>query len=83
MHLNIIFQHFDSNMGSPESRLHGLDFTTLGMPVLDLSALDVCFFEDEIWNAIQALPPDKVLRPDGSSAWFSRVPSPSSRRMFS
>jgi hypothetical protein len=36
----------------------------LGLPSLDLSALDVYFSEEDIWNIIRGLRPNKALGPD-------------------
>jgi hypothetical protein len=66
----VIFQQFDEIIGNHESHSHGLDFATLGLSVADLSGLDFCFSEDEIWNVIQQLPPDKAPGPDRFTGRF-------------
>jgi hypothetical protein len=38
----VIFQHFDEIIGNHECCSHGLDFAALGLPVVDLSGLDLC-----------------------------------------
>jgi hypothetical protein len=57
-------------LGSSDNRQHGLDFAAMGMPVLNLSCLDVCFSEEEISSVVCALPADKASGPDGFLALF-------------
>jgi hypothetical protein len=68
----IIFQHFDYILGSSDSRQHGLDFVVMGLLVLDLPGLDVCFSEEEIWSVVRALPADNATGPNGFLARFYR-----------
>jgi len=43
------------------------------LPRLDLSGLDACFTEDEIWAAIKELPPGRTPGPDGFGGLFYRA----------
>jgi hypothetical protein len=63
-----VFQHFDVILGTPEDWLFSLDFSRLGIPTVDLSSLDPCFSEEEVWAVIRALLPDKAPGPD-SFTW--------------
>jgi hypothetical protein len=60
----LIFDHFNSILGDYEQRNHRLDFNFLGLPTENLSAIDHCFSEEEVWAVIRELPPDKVPGPD-------------------
>ena len=42
----------------------------LGVPSHDLSELDAPFSEEEVWNSIKMLPPDKAPGPDGFTGRF-------------
>jgi len=39
-------------------------------PTLDLSALDVCFTEDEIWAVVRDIPAEKAPGQDGFTGLF-------------
>jgi hypothetical protein len=66
----IVFDYFDAILGSSVEKSCALDFGMLNMPSVDLSGLDVCFSEDEIWKVIRKLPPDKVPGSDGFMRLF-------------
>lgn len=42
-----------------------LNFKYLGLPTRDLSSLDICLFEEEIWNTIRDMPSNKSPGPYG------------------
>jgi len=67
------FKHFDDILGSRCSREANLDFTFLGLPVIDTSLLDVCFSEEEVWRTIQEIPVDRAPGPDGFTGLFYRT----------
>jgi len=67
------FKHFDDILGSQCSREANLDFTFLGLPVIDTSLLDVCFSEEEVWWTIQEIPVDRAPGPDGFTGLFYRT----------
>jgi hypothetical protein len=60
-----VFDHFDGILGTSKERVCSLDFGRLGLPSLDLSSLDSCFSEQEVWSIIHALSPDNASGPDG------------------
>jgi hypothetical protein len=66
----LLFEHFDSILGTYQDRPVCIDFTILNLPTLQLSTLDRCFSEEEIWQVIRALPLDKALGPDSFSGLF-------------
>jgi hypothetical protein len=41
-----------------------------GLPTSELSSIDSCFSKNEVWSAINLMPPDKALRPDGFTTMF-------------
>lgn len=49
---------------------HTLDLDVLNIQVHDLDALETCFTEQEVWDAICSLPADKAPGPDGFIALF-------------
>jgi hypothetical protein len=52
--------------------LHSLCLDEL-LPQLDLTGIDACFSEEEIWATIKDLPPDYALGPDGFTGLFYKV----------
>jgi hypothetical protein len=60
----LVFQHFNTILGSYEPRSHGLNYGHMGMPTIDMATLDSYFTEDEVWSVIKTLPPNKVSGPD-------------------
>jgi hypothetical protein len=40
---------------------------------LDLTGIDACFSEEEIWASIKDMPPDRAPGPDGFTGLFYRV----------
>ena len=53
-----------------------MNFDSLGLAQHDLSMLDVCFSEFEIWATISELPSDKAPGPDGFTGLFYKVAWP-------
>lgn len=79
-----LFEHFNGLLGSPAQRSRTARLDTLALPTNDLSALDVCFTEEEIWTVIRDVPAEKSPGP----RWVHRPllqkkkkPRPSSRPM--
>jgi hypothetical protein len=72
----IVFYHVDAILGSSVKRSCALDLGMLNMPLIDLSGLDVCFSEDEIWKVNRALPLDRAPGLDGFMGLFFQTPWP-------
>lgn len=53
-------------------RQHSLNLDDL-LPQLDLTGIDACFSEEEIWAAVKEIPPDRAPGPDGFTGLFYRV----------
>ena len=68
-----IFDHFDSILGTPGSQELKVDFDSLLLPALGDSCFDHCFSEEEIWEAINDMPVDKALGPDGFTGLFYKT----------
>jgi hypothetical protein len=69
----VVFDHFDAILGSYVKRTTTLDFN---VPSGDLSGLEFCFSEDEIWSVIRTMPPDKAPDPDGFMGMFYQTALP-------
>jgi hypothetical protein len=52
-------------LGAVGQREFTLNLDAFHWPGLDLSKLDQFFSEEDIWNTIKSLPPDKAMGPDG------------------
>lgn len=69
---DLIFEYYNDILGKPFRREHSLHLHDL-LPQLDLTGLDTCFSEDEIWVTIKELPSDRAPRPDGFTGLFYKV----------
>jgi hypothetical protein len=67
---NAIFRHFNAIFGVELPRSCGLTYEQLHFQPINLSGLDFCFSEDEIWSVICSMVADKVLGPDGFTSRF-------------
>jgi hypothetical protein len=52
-------------LGQARVTAHDLDLSSFGLQHVDLGGLDAQFGEDEVWAAIQSMPNNKSLGPDG------------------
>jgi hypothetical protein len=68
-----IFHHFDGIFEVDAPRVCILDFGQLQLPHVDLSGIDSCFAEEDVWAAICAMPADKAPGPDGFSGQYFRI----------
>lgn len=62
--------YYENLSGKLAHRAHSLDPDALNVQVHDLSSLEACFFEQEVWEAIRSLPVDKAPGPNGFIALF-------------
>jgi hypothetical protein len=53
-----------------QPRSHSIDLQLLGHPRCELPELSAHFTEQEVWQVIQAMPPDKALGPDRFTCHF-------------
>jgi hypothetical protein len=72
----LLFEHFYSIQGTHQDRSVYIDFDKLNLLTHQLSTLDRCFSEEEIWQVIRSLPPDKVPGPDGFFGLFYQTTWP-------
>jgi hypothetical protein len=69
----VVDGHFHAILGSAPMAYVTFDWESLGMPSLDLSALDADFTLDEIHDAVKNLPADKAPSPDGFISNFFKA----------
>lgn len=69
----IAFDHFDALLGTPPQRTCSIELSRIGLPMVDMAGMDDHFIEQEIWNVIKSLHPDKAPGPDGFTARFLQV----------
>ena len=66
----LIHDHFSSIMADPPMCARDFNWDALGLPSVNLAALDYPFSEHEVLTAIKQLPHDKALGPDGFTGCF-------------
>lgn len=64
------FCYFETILGTSFDRTCALDFQALGLPRLDLSMLGRPFTEEEVWEVVKNMAPDKAPSPDGFTGLF-------------
>jgi hypothetical protein len=65
-----VLHFYDNLIGTDFAREKSIKLDALGSPSFDLEALDLPFSEEESWNTIKELPPDKAPGPDGFTGRF-------------
>jgi mannosylglycoprotein endo-beta-mannosidase len=65
-----LFQHFSTQFSQPPAREFSLNWEEIGLPMQDLSHLEVEFSEEEILAAIQDIAADKAPGSDGFNGIF-------------
>jgi len=58
-----LYDYYNGLLGVNFDRSRRLNLETLGVPTLQLHALEVLFTEEEIWAVIKDLPNDKAPGP--------------------
>jgi hypothetical protein len=71
----VIYEYFNGILGAPFQRQHSILLDDL-LPRLDLTGLDACFSEQEVWETIRELPGDRAPGPDGFTGLFYKVAWP-------
>ncbi|XP_066374649.1 uncharacterized protein [Miscanthus floridulus] len=71
----LIYSYYNGILGTPFYRQHSIELGDL-LPQLDLSSMDACFSEQEVWDTIKEMPPDRAPGPDGFHGLFYKVAWP-------
>lgn len=69
---DVIFSYYNGILGTPFQRQHAIHLDDL-LPQLDLTGIDACFSEEEIWATVKELPVDRAPGPDGFTGLFYRA----------
>ena len=70
------FNHYEDLLGTCAHNPLTLDLDQLDLPKKDLSGIDVCFSEEEIWQTIKEIPLGKAPGPDDFTGLFYRTAWP-------
>lgn len=65
----MVYDYFNAVLGTQFDRAHGIALDGL-LPQLDLTGIDACFTEAEIWETIREIPGDRAPRADGFTGLF-------------
>ena len=68
-----LYDYFNGLLGVNFHRSRRFNLEVLGLPTMQLDALEVLFTEEEIWAVIKDLPNDKAPGPDGFTALFYKM----------
>ena len=68
-----IFYSYDQLLGTSGQRDLTINLEELNLSQIDLADLELPFSEDEVWNTIKHLPPDKAPGPDGYTGCFYKI----------
>jgi mannosylglycoprotein endo-beta-mannosidase len=68
-----IFDFYNSLLGEAPDRDETINLEALAIPQHDLSELEAPFSEEEVWQTICLLPPDKAPGPDGFTGKFYKA----------
>ena len=71
-----VFNHFDAIFGSGGDQLNLINFEALNLRPLHEAQIDICFSEEETWQAITDMPSDKAPGPDGFTGLFYKTAWP-------
>lgn len=71
--VDLVFEYYNSLLGTPFSRTHRIDIDQLGLPRLNLSDQSARFTADEIASTIRGSPSNRAPGPDGFGISFYRV----------
>ena len=65
-----LFDYFNSIIGTNFERSRNINLAAIGVPAMELSALEALFTEEEVRSVIVELPSDKAPGPDGFTGLF-------------
>lgn len=66
------FEYYNAILGKPFTRVRSVLLDGL-LPQLDLSGIDACFSEEEVWATIKEMPSDRAPGPNGFTGLFYKV----------
>jgi len=69
----LVDDFYDNLLGTALDREHSINLDELGIVPHNLADLELPFTEEEVWNTIKQLPPDKAPGPDGFTGRFYKV----------
>jgi hypothetical protein len=69
----LVDQDYTKLIGQAAERERTINLESIGLPVHDLSDLDLPFTEEEVWDTIRNLPANKAPGPDGFTGRFYKV----------
>lgn len=69
----VLLDFYSNLIGSREQRGRTINLETLGIQRHELDMLDAPISEEEVWNSIKQLPPDKAPGPDGFTGRFYKT----------
>lgn len=73
---NAVFEHFSRILGEGGDLSCSISFAHQNLPSWQQPALDCCFSEEEVWQAIADMPTDKAPGPDGFTGLFYQTAWP-------
>lgn len=65
-----VYDHFSSTLGSNFERSRRINLAAIGLPSVQLGALEELFTEEEVRAVVMGLPSEKALGPDGFTGLF-------------
>jgi len=73
---DVTFNHFNAIFGSGGDQLNLINLEALILRPLHDAHIDICFSEEEIWQAVTDMPSDKAPGPDGFTGLFYKMAWP-------
>jgi len=73
---DVTFNHFNAIFGSGGDQLNLINFEVLNLRPLHEAHIDICFSEEEIWQAVMDMPSGKAPGPDDFTGLFYKTAWP-------
>jgi hypothetical protein len=70
---SVIDKFYENLLGRSATRERTINLDELGIPVHDLSDLELPFSEEDVWSTIKQMPSDKAPGPDGYTGRFYKT----------